>query len=241
MNHTTCQNTEGGFACLCNSGFALNNMSGVCEGKCVKISTWYHFDNILLRASISHKKCIVIKRTTKLMIYSTDLGCHHNRTLQNKTLYPLLISDVDECQETPHVCGANSTCINTNGGFICGCEAGFEMVGGSCLGEYNTVTQMVGVSVSGFEKVGGRCLGVYNTVTQMVGGCEGGFEIVRGGCLGKYNIVAQMVGVSVSGFEKVGRSCLGEYNTVTQMVDLSVGVKLGLKWLEEAVWMSIIL
>ena len=175
------------------------------------------------------------------MIYSTDLGCHHNRTLQNKTLYPLFISDVDECQETPDICGANSTCINTNGGFICVCEAGFEMVGGSCLGEYNTVTQMVGVSVSGFEKVGGRCLGEYNTVTQMVGGCEGGFEIVRGTCLGEYNTVTQMVGVSVSGFEKVGRSCLGEYNTVTQMVDSSVGVKLGLRWLEEAVWVSIIL
>ena len=58
----------------------------------------------------------------------------------------ILISDVDECQETAHICGANSTCTNMDNGYTCGCEVGFEMVGGSCLGEYNIVTQMAGGS-----------------------------------------------------------------------------------------------
>ena len=35
--------------------------------------------------------------------------------------------DVDECSRTPGVCGANSDCVNTNGGFTCKCHA--PMVG----------------------------------------------------------------------------------------------------------------
>ena len=31
VTHTSCQNTEGGFACICVAGFTLND--GVCEGK----------------------------------------------------------------------------------------------------------------------------------------------------------------------------------------------------------------
>ena len=42
--------------------------------------------------------------------------------------------DVNECDETPNVCGANSTCTNTRGSFTCTCETGFEMVDGSCVG-----------------------------------------------------------------------------------------------------------
>ena len=33
VNHTSCQNTEGGFACVCVEGFVLNNVTGVCEGE----------------------------------------------------------------------------------------------------------------------------------------------------------------------------------------------------------------
>ena len=33
MNHKTCQNTEGGFACVCVAGFALNDITGECQDK----------------------------------------------------------------------------------------------------------------------------------------------------------------------------------------------------------------
>ena len=33
MTHTMCQNTEGGFACVCVPGYTPNNISGVCDGK----------------------------------------------------------------------------------------------------------------------------------------------------------------------------------------------------------------
>ena len=38
-----------------------------------------------------------------------------------------LCVDVDECSRTAGVCGANSNCVNTNGGFSCKCHA--PMVG----------------------------------------------------------------------------------------------------------------
>ena len=31
-DHTTCQNTEGGYACVCVVGFAFNDVTGICEG-----------------------------------------------------------------------------------------------------------------------------------------------------------------------------------------------------------------
>ena len=33
VNHTSCQNTEGGFACICVTGFSLDNVTQKCEGK----------------------------------------------------------------------------------------------------------------------------------------------------------------------------------------------------------------
>ena len=33
VNHTSCQNTEGGFACVCVEGFALDNVTELCEGE----------------------------------------------------------------------------------------------------------------------------------------------------------------------------------------------------------------
>ena len=38
---------------------------------------------------------------------------------------------------TENICGANSTCQNYDGGFNCTCDAGFEMIDGSCLGKTN--------------------------------------------------------------------------------------------------------
>ena len=37
---------------------------------------------------------------------------------------------------TENICGANSTCQDYDGGFNCTCDAGFEMIDGTCLGEF---------------------------------------------------------------------------------------------------------
>ncbi|XP_004635637.1 thrombomodulin [Octodon degus] len=39
--------------------------------------------------------------------------------------------DVDDCAQVPHVC--QQLCVNTDGGFQCMCDAGFEMVDGECV------------------------------------------------------------------------------------------------------------
>ena len=33
VDNTTCQNTEGWFACVCLTGFSPNDMTQICEGK----------------------------------------------------------------------------------------------------------------------------------------------------------------------------------------------------------------
>ena len=49
----------------------------------------------------------------------------------------MLFPDVSEYEDVPSVCGAGSTCTNTDGSYTCTCVTGFEMVSGSCIGEYN--------------------------------------------------------------------------------------------------------
>ena len=43
--------------------------------------------------------------------------------------------DIDECSETPMICGAGAACINQEGNYTCECVVGFEMVNGTCLGK----------------------------------------------------------------------------------------------------------
>ena len=45
--------------------------------------------------------------------------------------------DINECEENPEVCGASANCTNTDGSHTCACVEGFEMVRGSCQGEFS--------------------------------------------------------------------------------------------------------
>ena len=53
----------------------------------------------------------------------------------NESVLNLLFSDINECEEVPSLCGAGSTCTNTDGSYTCTCVEGFQMVNGSCIGE----------------------------------------------------------------------------------------------------------
>ena len=48
-------------------------------------------------------------------------------------------ADIDECSETPSICGANAVCNNTVGSYECSCAVGFEDQSGSCVGMWIAV------------------------------------------------------------------------------------------------------
>ena len=52
-----------------------------------------------------------------------------------------VVSDADECSETPQVCGANAVCSNQPGTFRCECVSGFVFAsdGKTCIGTLNCV------------------------------------------------------------------------------------------------------
>uniref|UniRef100_A0A3B4BSP5 Uncharacterized protein n=1 Tax=Pygocentrus nattereri TaxID=42514 RepID=A0A3B4BSP5_PYGNA len=43
----------------------------------------------------------------------------------------IVITDVEECLSEPSICGPNSTCINTVGGYSCSCRSGFNITNSS--------------------------------------------------------------------------------------------------------------
>jgi len=48
-------------------------------------------------------------------------------------------ADIDECHDNVSMCPRNSTCVNTNGGFLCKCSRGFKSRGIKCLGQSRAV------------------------------------------------------------------------------------------------------
>ena len=36
------------------------------------------------------------------------------------------IADINECTETPGICGSNGVCADTIGAYLCSCEEGYE-------------------------------------------------------------------------------------------------------------------
>ena len=49
----------------------------------------------------------------------------------------IFISDVNECVSGTDNCDANAVCTNTNGSYICTCNAGYEGDGVTCTGNFN--------------------------------------------------------------------------------------------------------
>ena len=49
------------------------------------------------------------------------------------------LEDINECVETPDICGDHSTCENKNGTYACICDYGYERGPTSCECEYHLV------------------------------------------------------------------------------------------------------
>ena len=105
-----CQNTEGGFTCVCATGFVLSDSTDVCEGRSRFLSYNYNFLD-----------------TKSIDLYLWSL------------LYSFVtFTDIHECSLATR-CGSPAlghTCLNTDGGYICQCADGFSVdsVTGICAG-----------------------------------------------------------------------------------------------------------
>ncbi|KAK1795656.1 hypothetical protein P4O66_001016 [Electrophorus voltai] len=83
-------------------------------------SAWRWFQSYLDGWSYQVSRCI----SACLTDIASWMTAHHLKLNPSKTEV-LLIPDVDECLQTPSLCGPNSFCVNTFGGYICFCSTGF--------------------------------------------------------------------------------------------------------------------
>ena len=64
---------------------------------------------------------------------------------------------MDECTETPDICGDNSNCTNINGSHTCHCHDGYEIFGTRCQGK----TYVLCILENEFGCTVGKCMHLY--------------------------------------------------------------------------------
>ncbi|XP_041443130.1 adhesion G protein-coupled receptor E5 isoform X2 [Xenopus laevis] len=126
--HTQCNNTVGGYKCVCESGFQTKlNKTEFCHNE-----TYNTCEDINECDTNTHKcgantKC---KNTKGGYLCLCNPGyLKKNNTVKftptdNKE--DNKCEDINECDTNTHKCGANTTCKNTKGGYECQCEPGYH-------------------------------------------------------------------------------------------------------------------
>uniref|UniRef100_F1KPH9 Latent-transforming growth factor beta-binding protein 1 n=1 Tax=Ascaris suum TaxID=6253 RepID=F1KPH9_ASCSU len=156
-----CKNLVGSFTCQCQPGFKGDGFQCIDVDECQQNPCHPHANCINFPGSYTCKcpdgwdgdgtnECInpldeecrnkeaVCKRTNHTSCLSVRLGelisvceCDANYRYNNETEQ---CEDIDECEENRHSCDpSTSVCVNTDGGYICECAAGYEGTGGICV------------------------------------------------------------------------------------------------------------
>ena len=82
----------------------------------------------------------------KSIVLSFSLASRESKINCSKFQYKIYFQpDINECEENPQVCGASANCTNTDGSHTCACVTGFEMVQGSCQGEFKSWLKCTGL------------------------------------------------------------------------------------------------
>ena len=81
-------------------------------------------------------------RTDVFMLRSLTFTCvfsllHETVTNVLAIIHSTFCTDNDECSDGTHTCAANATCINTDGGYNCSCDSGYEGNGFNCTSKMN--------------------------------------------------------------------------------------------------------
>ena len=61
-------------------------------------------------------------------------------------VFSIACTDDDECKDGTHMCSANATCINTDGGYNCSCNSGYKGDGFNCSSKH--LTNIVGFIIT---------------------------------------------------------------------------------------------
>ena len=122
----TCQNKVGGYACVCQYGFRVN------DGK----------TNIPVQG-IEMTQCVDIDECDRNIFCQENAKCENSQGSYSCNCFDGFegdnCTDIDECNGI-NSCDPNAECLNTDGSYKCSCKEGFYGNGDWCSPEGPTTT-----------------------------------------------------------------------------------------------------
>ena len=151
-----CRDTEGSYQCWCRPGYEeinqvecedideCSNSGHDCEQVCLNtIGSFVCSCNDTYRLGPDGKHCVDFNECLSdndhtcdepHMVCVNDAGDYHCICSSGFNYDGNRCQDVDECASGDHDC--DQLCNNTQGGFICSCEEGYEKTDEACTGQY---------------------------------------------------------------------------------------------------------
>ncbi|XP_077327711.1 adhesion G protein-coupled receptor E5, partial [Lithobates pipiens] len=120
--HTNCNNSDGGYFCVCDKGYRRGNETEFCptnnrtENGCSDIDECKEDPHICGPNS----RCENMDRSYQ---------CNCMSGFRN---FSNICTDIDECKENPQICGPHGDCKNTNGSYMCECTEGYQKISNIC-------------------------------------------------------------------------------------------------------------
>ncbi|XP_061046372.1 adhesion G protein-coupled receptor E5 isoform X3 [Eubalaena glacialis] len=111
-----CQNTEGGYHCMCSPGYEL--ISGATTFKNENENTCQDVDECQQKPKICKGRSICINT-------QGSYTCQCPPGLELNLEDPRLCTDMDECSSGQHQCHNSTICVNTVGSYTCHCRQGW--------------------------------------------------------------------------------------------------------------------
>ncbi|XP_077327710.1 adhesion G protein-coupled receptor E3-like [Lithobates pipiens] len=131
--HTNCNNTEGGYSCVCDKGYSRGNETEFCptnnrtENGCSDINECKENPQIC----DPHADCMNI---------NGSYACACTEGYQNISNN---CTDINECKTDPNICGLDRDCRNTVGSYMCVCREGFKNIVNQCTECTSNATERV--------------------------------------------------------------------------------------------------